>query len=268
MADTLGPHESADAAIEAIGSLTRTLKKGKSPRVRSRDECLLLKSVCLTWFKTYRTGLASVSGDDLLGSLDSRFKAIIAATDRQTSRTWYDKELKAAQDALSGMRGDIAATAHRPLTPTVDTPPSFARLVSDPRMQEILKRRWAECAKCVTMGAPLAALVVTGGLLEALLLARVHRETNKGPVFKASSAPKDKAGKTLQLNEWTLRHYIDVAHELGWISSSAKDVGEVVRDYRNYIHPHKELTHGVTLQDSDAELFWEIAKSIPRQLLA
>jgi hypothetical protein len=107
-----------------------------------------------------------------------------------------------------------------------------------------------------------------GGLLEALLLSRVHRHPDKSAVFKAASAPRDsKTAKPLMLQEWTLRNYIDVAHELGWITSSAKDLGEVVRDYRNYIHPHKELTHGVHLGDHDARLFWEVAKGISRQLL-
>jgi len=67
--------------------------------------------------------------------------------------------------------------------------------------------------------------------------------------------------------DWTLQHYIDVAHELGWISATAKDIGVVLRDYRNYIHPHKELTHGISLSKNDATLLWEISKSITRQVL-
>ena len=107
-----------------------------------------------------------------------------------------------------------------------------------------------------------------GGLLETLLLARVNREPNKKSIFSASTAPKDRRStKPLALNEWTLRNYIDVAHELGWISPSARDVGEILRDYRNYIHPHKELTHGVQLVAGDAALFWEVAKAITRQLV-
>jgi hypothetical protein len=135
-------------------------------------------------------------------------------------------------------------------------------------MRKVLARRWEECTRCVSAKAPLAATVMMGGLLEALLLARVHRQNDKSSVFRAASAPRDgKTGKSLMLQEWTLRNYIDVAHELGWITSSAKDLGEVVRDYRNYIHPHKELTHGVHLGDHDARLFWEVAKGIARQLL-
>jgi hypothetical protein len=106
-----------------------------------------------------------------------------------------------------------------------------------------------------------------GGLLEALLLARINRESNKTPIFKTSKAPKDKGGKTRPLNEWMLRGYIDVAHEMGWISQSARDVGDVLRDYRNYIHPYKEISHGVTIQGKDAVVLWEVSKSISRQII-
>jgi len=64
-----------------------------------------------------------------------------------------------------------------------------------------------------------------------------------------------------------LKNYIDVAHELQWISESAKDVGVVLRDYRNFIHPQKELSHGVVLKSDDASILWEVAKSISKQLL-
>src|SRR5437773_1848747 len=105
------------------------------------------------------------------------------------------------------------------------------------KMQTILTNRWYECVTCVEAGAPLAAVVMMGGLLEGLLLARINQLTDKSPVFKAASAPRDRTGTPLKLNEWGLKNYIDVAYEVGWISQTTKDVGEVVRDYRNYIHP-------------------------------
>jgi hypothetical protein len=37
--------------------------------------------------------------------------------------------------------------------------------------------------------------------------------------------------------------------------------------YRNYIHPQKELSHGVSLTTPDAQILWEIGKSTSRQLL-
>ncbi len=109
--------------------------------------------------------------------------------------------------------------------------------------------------------------ITLGGLLETLLLGRINRESDKTPVFKAKSAPKDKADKTRPLGEWMLKDYIGVTNDLKWITVSAKQVAEVLRDFRNYIHPHKQLSHGVRLSSDDVALFWEVSKNIAVQVL-
>jgi hypothetical protein len=43
--------------------------------------------------------------------------------------------------------------------------------------------------------------------------------------------------------------------------------GEVLRDYRNYIHPYKQARHNLHLDSEDARLFWESVKGIARQLI-
>jgi len=107
-----------------------------------------------------------------------------------------------------------------------------------------------------------------GGLLEALFLARINRMANLSPVFTAQAAPKDKAGKAKPLKEWGLKDYLDVAKELGWIRQSAKDVGQVLRDYRNYIHPEKEFSHGITVDAQDIAMFVSVFSSIADQIIA
>lgn len=98
-----------------------------------------------------------------------------------------------------------------------------------------------------------------GALIEALLLARVNRLQDKSPVFKANSAPKDKKTRqTLPLGKWTLHDYINVAHELSWIRQPARDVSVVLRDYRNCIHPAKELSQGNSINDQDSAMFWVV----------
>ena len=99
------------------------------------------------------------------------------------------------------------------------------------------------------------------------MYARITRQTNKAPIYTAAAAPKDKAGKTLHLKEWTLQNYIGVAHELKWITQTVKDIGDVLRDYRNYIHPHKQHSEKVFLTHDDAKILWEISKNIARQVL-
>jgi hypothetical protein len=106
-----------------------------------------------------------------------------------------------------------------------------------------------------------------GGLLESLLLARINNSPDRSAVLTARGAPRDKAEKTVPLSEWKLVNMVEVAHELRWITKSAKDVGDVLRDFRNYIHPHKEYTDGIAILEEDAVMFWEVTKAVTRQLL-
>jgi hypothetical protein len=140
-------------------------------------------------------------------------------------------------------------------------------LISDPKMLGILERRWTETLACQRVGADLAATVMLGGLLEALFLARINRLTNLAPVFTAAAAPKDKTGKSRPLKEWGLKDFLDVGKELGWIRQSAKGVGQVLRDYRNYIHPEKELSHGVTIAVEDTAMFVKVFSSVAEQII-
>jgi hypothetical protein len=101
-----------------------------------------------------------------------------------------------------------------------------------------------------------------GGLLETLLLSRINKESDQSKIFKAQVAPKDgKTGKPLQLKDWALRNYIDVAHELKMDFAINKDIGAVLRDYRNYIHPFKQLSHGINLYKMTRFSFGKLRKA-------
>ena len=145
----------------------------------------------------------------------------------------------------------IKLTAAPPVPPssaTTDKPPNFSSIIQDAQMKAILERRWVECTLCIAAGAPLAATVMMGGLLEGLLLARVSFvNRTRPPIFTASAAPKDRHGKTLVLKEWTLQHYIEVAHELKWISVAAREHRRgAPRLPKLYSPVQKELSHGVS----------------------
>jgi hypothetical protein len=261
------PYKEIEAAVYELETLRKTLKRKASTQVGASSETSLVKATVLAWFNSHRPIVSRVFDDELLIDVDNGYKALSAAADKSTTRSRYDGQLKSLRAEMLTLK-EYALVPPAPTAKTDDAPPAFETLVPDRAMREVLGRRWQECARCISADAPLAATVMMGGLLETLLLARVHRHKKKGEVFGASSAPRDRrTGKTLQLTEWTLRNYIDVAHELGWISTSARDVGEVLRDYRNYVHPHKELSHGIALSKADASLFWQISKAISRQVL-
>jgi hypothetical protein len=260
-----------DMAMKEANNLRRVLRKRSSLQVNSNSERKLVESTALSWFNNHRSGMKLAVSESDIGPVDAEYKFMLAACERAGARKAYLTKLKTVIHCLVELKSeraiDFAALSAQP--PTSDRPPAFSTLILDARMQEILVRRWDECIACVQIEAPLAATVMMGGLLEALLLARINRESDKSKIFKAAAAPKDKkTGKTYPLNRWMLQHYISVAHELAWISSSAMEVSKILRDYRNYIHPQKQLTHDVVLKRSDAELLWDVCKSLSRQVIA
>jgi hypothetical protein len=227
-----------------------------------------VKATALTWFKQMRPALAPANGSPWLRELDAAFRELLDGAERATSKARYADLLREIKGGLVSLRADvITASASLGHDPGLVPPPVFSALVSDEAMQAILTRRWSEAQLCRAAGAHLAATVMMGALLEALLLARVNSLVDKAPVYKATSAPRDASGKTEPLREWALRNYIDVAHELSWITQSGRDVGVVLRDYRNYVHPAKEYAHSMVLGPDDTAMFWAICQSLTAQVL-
>ncbi len=261
--------EAINTAIREVERLRAIVRHKDAPQVRGSERSVV-RATTLAWFNNHRKNLTTVFTEDDLAPVDAVYQRVMAATHRNSSRSRYVSDLKEISELLIRIRADNVVKlsgATSPSTPA-EKPPDFSPLIADPKMKIVLERRWIECDACVAADAPLAATVMMGGLLEGLLLARILRENNKAPIFKAAAAPKDKQGNTLSnLKDWTLQDFIAVAHELRWITTTVKDIGVILRDYRNYIHPQKELSHGVSLNTSDAGLLCQIGKSIAKQVI-
>lgn len=262
-------HAHIDDAIKAVAQARKVVTRSSSIQVTSAEERDHFRTVAQVWFQKIRPVVNSYADAAMLEAVDAPLKKVFDSTAKAAARSTYKSCLKAARTALLKLRESLPAVVQpaASIQPTSDAPPSFAPLASDPRMQQIMERRWAECVCCLQAGANLAAVVMMGGLLESLFVSKQNRLTDKSPLIRASRAPQSK-GKTLPLQEWTLNHYIEVGNELGWIGDAAKRVGVVLRDYRNFIHPQAEYTQQVVLAEQDARLMWDVSKSLTRELLA
>jgi hypothetical protein len=229
-----------------------------------------LKATALAWFHSHRPVILAANSSVDLGAADRPYTMILNSTSKSAARQTYLNALRDVKKALIEIR--VAVLVPPPTAGsgnTNDIVPDFSPLVGNQEMQDILIRRWHECRKCVIAEAHLAAIVMMGGLLEALFVARANKMSVKDPLIRAASAPKDRGtGKTLNYQDWMLDSYIKVAHELGWITESARDVADVLKEYRNYIHPEKERRRGVVLALNDSTMFWEVTKALVRQLLS
>jgi len=263
----IGGQEAVAGAIAELERAKRLLSSLRVKQVRGIEQRQYLRATALSWFNSRRPELVGSASTDELAAVDEPYRIILDSAEKLAAKSTYLDAVRAAKAALIALRAKLLSGLPAAAV-SVDSPPNFGTLVTDTAMQGILTNRWLECTKCLNASAFLAATVMMGGLLEALLVARANRMVDKTPLFRATSAPIDqKTKKPLDLRQWTLASYIDVGHELGWISRSAKDVAVVVRDYRNYVHPEKERSHGVTLVRDDAVMFWEVVKALARQLL-
>jgi hypothetical protein len=265
MADAL---HAVDSAISEVGKARNVLQRSQSKQVTKKGDLQYFASVAYAWLETHRAQIAGTFPQIDLASVNDCYSGILHLSGKSAARSSYDAALKQTKQELTKLRLAVfdAAVVKCPLRVTPS--PDFSSLAADPAMQEILKRRWLECQLCFECGAFLAATVMMGGLLEALFVARANTIVNKKPLFTAKSTPIDKKSKVaLPLKDWTLRPYIAVGEELGWICNSGKAVAQVLCEYRNYIHPEKERTDGVMLTERDVSLFWEITKQLTAQLL-
>lgn len=257
------------AAIDEVAKARKLVRKNRSKQVTAVTEIEQLKSTALAWIRTHRPAIGEMCPSADLKSIDVAFQRLLAATARASTRKNYADTLLEARDSLVKARDSVGIEPQAVAAPKIsgDTPPDFMPLAKTLRMQEILVRRWNEIQACMTSGAHLAATVMMGGMLESLLLARINASGGHDSVFKAKNAPHDKTGAVRQLRDWNLKSMVEVGHEVRWITKSARDVGDVLRDFRNYIHPHKEYADDVVISFDDTRMFWEVTKAITRQVL-
>ena len=261
------PYAELDDLVREVDKALNVLKKIRTAQVRNAEHRDFFRSTALSWFQRRRSAVSQDIPADVIDAIDIPYRTILNATDKHSSKNTYFSATKLAKETLVEAR--TRALVPQLTARTADVAPSFAPLATDPIMQSILERRWDECRRCIEAGAPLAATVMMGGLLEALLVARANKLSDKSKLFKATATPIDpRTKKPLDLRQWMLGPYIDVGHELKWISNSARNVAVILRDYRNYIHPEKERSHSVTLSSDDAAMFWEVTKNLSRELLA
>jgi len=109
----------------------------------------------------------------------------------------------------------------------------------DESIVPIINSRINEIKICLDNNAPLSSIFLIGSTLEGILLGVASQYPGK--YGRANSAPKYKSGKIKNFDNWTLNDFINVSYEIGFLEKDVKQFSHYLRDFRNYIHPHKQL---------------------------
>ncbi|MCE7059826.1 hypothetical protein [Dyadobacter sp. CY343] len=141
---------------------------------------------------------------------------------------------------------------------------SIDKLELDAVVSDILKSRIDQIKRCISVKAPLAAIFLSGSVLEGILLGMATK--NPKDYNQAKTSPRDKEGKTKMFHQWTLSNFIDVSHELGYIKDDVRKFSHARRDFRNYIHPYEQMSSRFNPDEHTAEICWQVLKAAISQL--
>jgi len=119
--------------------------------------------------------------------------------------------------------------------------------IGDPEMKKIISRDYRELSLVLfPAGAWKSSVIMAGSILEAILYDVLTFDSAITTAANASlKAPCNRASKSkskMPTDNWTLEELILVAEDIGELpSSNVKSIDQVLRDYRNFVHPRKEI---------------------------
>jgi hypothetical protein len=134
-----------------------------------------------------------------------------------------------------------------------------------PDLEAIVQARWIEAQRCQHAKAYLAAVIMMGSILEALLLARCSKCV--GDAYQARCAPKDRNGKAIAIPNWTLSNLIDVSVERGWLKQDRGSFSHALRQSRNIVHPYEHARTQSDFDEGTCKVCWQVLNASVEDLL-
>ena len=137
---------------------------------------------------------------------------------------------------LDQHRGEGSRGVMRPFSYVVDT-----------GLREIIERDYFELnAKLFPSGAWKSTVIMAGSILEAVLHDILAHTKRVAQTNASSKGAKGKGGISIDItvdpDAWKLVHLINVAVDIGILPPDrAATIDQVLRDYRNFVHPRKEI---------------------------
>lgn len=250
--------------LDEAERLKKILRKEKGSQIRSKSLREFIRTISLAWFEKYQKVFIAKSNQFNL--INQNYILLNELSHSATSKNKYLLLAKELKENLIKLQSESITTQNG--EKDVENIDGLQKLVYNEDMKQIIYSRFNEIKNCIDT-APLGATVMMGGLLEALFLARINKLSDKSIIFKQSAVPFDpKTKKPRNLSDWTLSNFIDISFAMGWVRKPAKDVGSTIMEYRNLIHPEKQLRLKIFLEPQDAQMFWVIFNELIKQIIS
>ncbi|MEU8930403.1 hypothetical protein AB0D30_10995 [Streptomyces sp. NPDC048409] len=139
--------------------------------------------------------------------------------------------------------------------PRVELKVSVTEVVSDPELAATVQLRLDEARTCYEHGAYTSAVIMLGSLLEGVLAHAAQ--------VRAAGVPMPKPLRNMGLSD-----FLNFAYENKWIEYDAKLTSELIRQYRNLVHPLAEKQKGHSPNRDTLDMCWPVVNATLNDLAA
>jgi hypothetical protein len=143
-----------------------------------------------------------------------------------------------------------------------DVEQRLRRWISDEQLVTLLVNRVRQSQESEAVGAHLLALFGIGSFVEGLLYGVL---IERNPEFAAEGFV-GRDGRKTAAKRAGLDLLITAAHDCGLIQLDAKSFMDPVRDFRNYIHPRRQLETGFTPDEDTVSMSWPPVQALLNDL--
>lgn len=134
--------------------------------------------------------------------------------------------------------------------------------IQDADIRDILLRDLKECVIAIATGQTKNATIMAGSIIEALLYAKLTDKCITSYIISTRSGTTNKA-----LKDMALADLLFVAEQEKLIKPNSIHLSHYVRDYRNFIHPAKEIRSTDNISQENVLIMWSILKRLINELL-
>lgn len=133
--------------------------------------------------------------------------------------------------------------------------------VKNRKLKIIIERDYLEVQKAFNSDCYKSVIILSGGLIESILLDLL--ESQKEKAKKSNKAPKPKKDDLL---EWNLKFLIDVSVDLYPKLNALEKLSHTIRDYRNLVHPGNEIRNALKFGQEEAQIALQVLNILHREL--
>lgn len=136
--------------------------------------------------------------------------------------------------------------------------------IQDTDLRDILLRDLHECAISIATGQDKSATVMCGSIIETLLLNKIMQ---KGIVDYDISEIRNNKLQNLPVIDMSLNELLYVADKEKLICKNNYHLSHYIRDYRNVVHPAKEIRSKQNISHENVQVMWSVLKQVINELL-